>query len=490
MRGSGSVAARCGLLPVAVALALSGCASAPPAHLPKLELAPTFKSSLGGGDGPASQAPQPPGAKWWTIYGDAKLNELQEALLEQSPDLAAALARHEQAQALARGVRAAELPTVGAGLSAQRLQQSERRPLRVLGPNSPDRYSSGTAQLDLSYEVDVWGRIRQRVAAGQADARASEADLQGARLSLQAQLADNWLTLRGADADLQLLQQTLEAFEKAVALTSARHQQGVASGFDLARAQGQLASVRSQQAQAVARRAQLENAIAVLVGANPSNFRIAPTSGKPSMPSVPAGVPAELLRRRPDIRAAQQRVEAAAASVGVAKAAYFPTVMLSAQGGLQTSDFARFIEAPNLFWALGPGLAATLFDGGRRAADQARAEAVLDEAGQRYRSVVLGAFQQVEDQLTAMAQYAEAAKQEQEAAGSATRALGMALSRYQGGAASFLDVVAAQSAQLQAQRNELDLLTRQRRASAQLVRALGGGWTSERGLTAATPPTE
>lgn len=478
MRRSVPATALPGLLPVVFALA--GCVSAPPADLPRVELPTTFKTSLGDAYGLAGQSARSPGSQWWKIYAESKLDELQEALLEQSPDLAAALARHDQVQAIARGVRAAELPTVGTNLSAQRLQQSELRPLRVLGPNSPDRYSSGTAQLDASYELDLWGRIRQRVAAGEADARASEADLQGARLSLQAQLADSWLALRGADGDLQLLKETLEALEKAVALTTSRHQQGVASGFDVARAQGQLASVRSQQAQAVARRAQLENAIAVLVGANPSSFRIATTSGESPMPRIPAGVPAELLRRRPDVRAAQQRVEAAAASVGVAKAAYFPTVMLSAQGGFQSSDFARFIEAPNLFWALGPGLVTTLFDGGRRAADQARAEAVLDEAGQRYRSVVLGAFQQVEDQLTVLAQFAEAANQEQEAAGSATRALGMALSRYQGGAASFLDVVAAQSAQLQARRSELDLITRQRRASVQLIRALGGSWTSER----------
>lgn len=472
-----------GLLPLVAALA--GCAPLPPADGPAMDLPTGFKQGAAAAPAAASAVAPALPAHWWSLYGDETLNQLQAQLLERSPDLAAALARHEQAQAVAGSVRAAELPTVGASLSAQRLRQSELRPLRVLGPNSPDHYNSAAAQLDVSYELDLWGRVRQRVAAGDAELRAADADLQGAQLLLQVQLADAWLALRGADADLLLLQDSLASCDKAVTLISARREQGIASGLDLERAHGQLASIRSQLAQAQARRAQLENAVAVLVGANPSTFRItpAPSLMTPTMPAVPAGLPSALLQRRPDIRAAQARFQSAAASVGVAKATFFPTLMLTAQGGFQSSEFGRFLEAPNLFWAIGPGLAATLFDGGRRRAEQARTEAVLDEAGQRYRGVVLGAFQQVEDQLAQLAHCAEAADSERQAAGSATRALDIALSRYRGGAASYLEVVTAQTAQLQARRSELDLQTRLRRASVQLIRALGGGWPADHDAT-------
>ena len=465
-------ALRAGGLALAIAV-LSGCAQRAPADLPTMDLPAGFKQ--GAGAAAASPALQ---VRWWEVFGDEDLNRLQEQLQVRSPDLAAALARHDQAEAVATAARSAQSPSWGASLSAQRLRQSERRPLRVLGPNSPDRYDNSTAQLDLSYELDLWGRVRQRVAAGDAELRAADADLQGALLSLQSQLADTWMALRGADAELVLLQDSIGSYEKAVALTSARRQQGIASGLDRERAQGQLESIRSQLMQARARRAQLENAVAVLVGAHPSSFGILPTPAAFRMPAIPAGLPSALLERRPDIRAAQQRVQAAAASVGVARAAFFPTLTLSAQGGLQSSDLGRFLEAPNLFWAVGPGLVATLFDGGRRRADQARAEAVLDEAGQRYRSVVLGAFQQVEDQLALLAHHADAADSERRAAASATAALEMAVSRYREGAAGYLEVVTAQIAQLQARRSELDLLTRQRRAGVQLIRALGGGWSA------------
>lgn len=453
-------------------LALMACAQVSPVDLPRLDVPPVYKE----GAEVAARSEARIATKWWELYGDDELNRLQEELLERSPDLAAALARHEQAQAANSAVRSTQTPTVVAGLGAQRLRQSELRPLRVLGPNSPDRYNSATAQLDLSYEVDLWGRVRQRVVAGDAELRAADADLQGARLSLQTQLADTWLALRGADAELSLLCETLRSYERAVELLGARYRQGISSGLDITRAQGQLDSTRSQVQQAQARRALLEHAVAAMVGKSASSFTVEPRVVKFSTPAIPVGLPSELLERRPDIRAAQERVSAASASVGVAKATFFPALTLGAQGGFQSSELSRFIEASNVFWAIGSNLAVTVFDGGRRKAEQARTEAVLDEAGQRYRGVVLGAFQQVEDQLALLSNYAEAAANEQAAAASANRALEMAMSRYQGGAANYLDVLTAQTAQLLARRAELDLLTRQRRASVQLIRALGGGW--------------
>ncbi|WCN00467.1 efflux transporter outer membrane subunit [Acidovorax sp. GBBC 1281] len=415
---------------------------------------------------------------WWTLYNDPDLERLQQLLLANSPDIASALARYQQAQAASDVLRAAQLPTVNATAGAQRNRQSERRPLRVLGPTSPDEYSSATLGLELSYELDLWGRVRQRVEAGVAEATAAQADLAAARLALQAQLADTLIALRGQDADAVLLRETVASYERAAQLIGHRQAGGVASGLDLSRAQAQLESTRSQLRQTLARRALLEHSIAALVGESASRFSIEPADIQNTLPSIPPGMPSTLLQRRADIAAAQQRVIAANANVGVARTAFFPLLTLSAQGGMQTSDLGRFVEAPNLFWVIGPALVSTVFDGGRRKADVARAQAQLDESGQRYRSVVLAAFQQVEDQLALLARFGEAAHDERSATQAAARAVELATNRFREGAASYLEVTSAQTVYLQARRSALDLDTRQRRATVQLVRALGGGWSA------------
>lgn len=451
----------------------SGCAQLEPAPPPSVALSASFKEGVD----QAGDVQQSLGNDWWTLYGDTELNELQQRLLDNSPDLASAFARYEQARASSDALRSAQVPSIGASANVQRNRQSEQRPLRVLGPTSPDEYNSATIALDVSYEVDLWGRVRRRVEAGDAEARAVQADLAAARLSLQAQLADAWMGLRGLDSEVQLLRETEASYARAAELIGNRHSAGIVSGLDLARAQTQLESTRSQLRQAQARRALLEHAVAALVGANASDFSVEPRVVVSAVPAVPVGLPATLLRRRPDIVAAQERVAAANASVGIAKTAFFPSLVLSGQGGYQSSEFSRLLSAPNIFWAIGTGVAATLFDGGRRQADIARTEAVLDESGQRYRGVVLTAIQQVEDQLALLRRYGEAATDEKAAVASAQRALELATNRYRDGAASYLEVTTAQTAQLQARRNELDLQTRQRRASVQLVRALGGGWS-------------
>jgi NodT family efflux transporter outer membrane factor (OMF) lipoprotein len=472
------------LAALAVPLLLAACAAPRLGASPEVPTAPRFKEAPAEVQVDTAAALEP---RWWLAFGDAELDTLQQRLLQNSPDLAAALARHEQALAAADGLRAAQLPTVSGSIDAQRLRQSERRPLRVLGPNSPDNYNSATAGLAVSYEVDLWGRVRQRVASGTAEARAAAADLAHARLALQTQLADTWLALRGLDAEVDLLQDTETGYARAADLIGQRHEAGIASGLDRARAQNQLDSTRSQLRQAQARRALLEHAVAALVGDSASAFSV-PTQGMAllsrAVPAVPIGLPSDLLLRRPDIAAARERIAAAAASVGVARSAFFPSLTLSAQGGWQSSDVGNFIAAPNLFWAVGGSLAGALFDGGRREADVARAEGLLAEAGARYRATVLAAFQQVEDQLALLARYGEAAADERSAVAAAARTLELATHRYRDGAASYLDVVAAQAATLQARRNELDLLTRQRRASVQLVRALGGGWLEASAPTA------
>lgn len=468
------------LMMAAVATSLSSaCSQAPTLTLPEVPLAANYREA---GEATSWSAAQPadhlPRESWWRLFNDPTLDDLQQRLIVQSPDLAAALARYQQAQAATDQLRAAQLPTLGTSLTLQRNRQSERRPLRVLGPLSPNEYDAHTLSLNLDYELDLWGRVRHQVASGVALDQAAQADLASARLSLQAQLADTYLLLRGLDRDAELLADAQAAYTKARDLIQRRHEGGVSSGLDLARAEAQLATTRSQAHQSQAQRAVAEHAIAALIGESASRTTLPVQHSELPLPQVPAGLPSALLQRRPDIAAAQRRVAAANASVGMARSAVFPTVMLSASGGFQTSDIGHFIAAPNTFWAIGPALVMNLFDGGRRRAETARAEAVLDEAGARYRGVVIAAFEQVEDSLALLQHYGAAAEEENSAVNAAQRSLDIATARYKEGAASYLEVVTSQTATLQAQRSALDLSTRQRRASVQLIRALGGGWTA------------
>ncbi|MGZ5080477.1 MAG: efflux transporter outer membrane subunit [Usitatibacter sp.] len=463
-----------GAAAVVLAIALGGCSLAPRLEMPEVPAAAAYKE-----ESPwtrAEPADELPRDAWWTLYGDAGLDALQKRLVDQSPDLAAALARYEQAKAVADELRSGLFPSLAGNASEQRLRQSEGKPLRVLGPTSPDVYGARSIGVEAGYELDLWGRIRNQVASGTASEQAAQADLESARLSLQAQLADSYIALRGLDREIALLDETVAAYGKALDLTTTRHDGGIASGLDVARAQTQLESTRAQVAQVRAQRDVLEHAIAALIGESPSAFTIEPRIEAIALPRVPAGVPSTLLQRRPDIAAAQRHIAAANANVGIARAAYFPAVTLGATAGYQSGASGSVITAPNLYWSVGPSLVLALFDAGKRRAQVAQAQAALDEAGARYRGVVLSAFQQVEDNLALLRQYREAAQAEEAAVASARRSLAFATSRYRDGAANYLEVVVSQVAALQAQRDELDLDTRERRASVQLIRALGGGW--------------
>ena len=457
-----------------LSIALVACSFAPPLKIPDVPVADGYKENAPWT--PARPSDELPRDAWWTLYGDDELNTLQTRLVENSPDLAAALARYQQVKAISDQIRSGLFPTLIGSANAQRNKQSELKPLRVLGPTSPNEYSSYTIGVEADYEFDLWGRIRNQVASGDASRQAAQADLESARLSLQAQLADGYITLRGLDREIALLNDSVAAYAKALDLTTARHNGGIASGLDVARAQTQLENTRSEAKQALAQRAVLEHAIAALVGESASNFTIAPRLADIALPQVPAGLPSTLLQRRPDIAAAQRRIAAANSNIGVARAAYFPAVTLSALFGYQSSDLGNFIKAPNTYWAIGPSLFLTLFDGGKRTAEVARTQAVLDEAGATYRSVVLNAFAQVEDNLALLKYYREAAESERAALAAAQRSLDYATTRYREGAVNYLEVVASQTTTLQSERDALSLDTRQRRASVQLIRALGGGW--------------
>jgi NodT family efflux transporter outer membrane factor (OMF) lipoprotein len=472
-----------GLQLIVMAALCAGCAQIPETAPPPVPFSAAFRESAGPSvDRTAATTPASP--EWWTVFQDAELDSLQHRLLDNSPDLASALARYQQARAVTDTLRAAQSPTLAANAGMERSGRREGRPQRSAEASA--EVNSAVLGLELEYEVDLWGRVRHQVRAGMAQERAALADLAAARLALQAQLADTLIALRGADAELALLGDTVTAYARASKLIGRRHQLGVATGLDAARAQAQLGSARSQLRQMQAQRAVLEHAIAALVGADPSGFVIAQRVIDAEPPVIPLGVPSALLQRRPDIAAAEQRVAAAAEGLGVARTAFFPSLTIGASGGVQGSELSRLVSLPNLFWALGSALAVEVLDGGRRQAETARAQAALDESGQRYQAAVLAAIQQVEDQLATLGHIGAAAESEQTAAAAAERAVELATRRYEQGVGTYLEVITAQTASLDARRSTTDLRTRHRRAAVQLVRGLGGGWAPGREDTVAS----
>jgi NodT family efflux transporter outer membrane factor (OMF) lipoprotein len=373
-------------------------------------------------------------------------------------------------------------PSVNANASVQHYHEALDTPLQHL--TAPYDYDSNIVGLQAFYELDLWGRVRNTVAAGNAQAAASEADLESARLSLQAQLADDYIVLRQYDQQLALLNDTVSAYSQALDLTRQRFESGIAPGLDVARAQNQLDETRSQVAQAQAQRALIEHAIAALVGDDASRFTLAPQLLALTLPTVPPGLPSTLLQRRPDVAGAERRMRAANANIGVARAAYFPDVTLSADIGFESDQRSGWISAPNGYWSLGPNLLLDVFDAGKRKAQVAQARAQYDEAAAQYRSVALTAFQQVEDNLALLEHYHSADDAERSAVAAAQQALDYALTRYRAGAINYLDVVVAQTAALQSRIEALDIGTQQLRASVQLIRALGGGWQQDAAVAA------
>ncbi|WP_051278315.1 efflux transporter outer membrane subunit [Solimonas flava] len=463
--------------------ALAACSFAPKYEVPAVPLAEHYKEAAADGWTPAAPADHLPRGAWWTRYGDAELNALAERLALNSPDLAAALARYEQASAYRDQSRAALFPSFSLGGKVERDRSSDLQPPTG---SLPDYYGNNTLGVSAGYELDLWGRVRNTVKAGDASLAAAAADLESARLSLQAELADSYIQLRGLDIEQQLLQDTVVAYEKALELTQSRQAAGAASGLDVARARTQLQTARSQVSTTAARRAVLEHAIAVLVGASPSSFAIAPRTAHLSLPDVPADVPATLLQRRPDIAAAERRTAQANASVGIARAAWFPTLSLGGTIGYASYERTDWFKASNLFWSAGPNLALTLFNGGLREAQVRQARAALDEAGARYRATALAAFAQVEDNLALLSRYRTAAEDEAQAVAAAQQSVDYAMTRYREGAASYLEVTSAQTAALSTQRDSVSLETNRLRASVALIRALGGGWSSTDGAAPAS----
>ena len=456
----------------ALTLLLSACSLAPPLKSPDIPTADAYKEL-----GPWTAA-QPsdrlPRDSWWTLYDSAELNELQKRLIAGNPTLAASLADYAQAKALSDQARAGLFPSLGVGAGISRNRESLNAPLR--GPTTPTYYNNNSLAGSVSYELDLWGQIRNEVAAGEANAAASAADLENARLSLTAQLVDDYMQLRSLDRDSAILDATVTAYSRALGLTEQRHGAGIAPGLDVSQAQTQLDAARSQVAQTLAQRALMEHAIAALLGEPASTFSIKPEIVAIALPRIPSGIPATLLQRRPDIAAAQRRMLAANANIGVARAAYFPNLTLGTQGGFQSSAFSNWLSAPSSFWAIGPNALLTVFDGGLRRAQVAQARAAFDASAANYRGVAIGAFQQVEDSLATLNHYHDAALEEKAAVDAAQRTLDFSMALYRQGATDYLTVVTSQTAVLQTQLEALTLDTLQLRSSVDLIRALGGGW--------------
>jgi NodT family efflux transporter outer membrane factor (OMF) lipoprotein len=456
----------------ALALLLGGCSLAPPLKVPDVPTAGAYKEL-----GPwtrAQPADRLPRDSWWMLYDTAEIGDLERQLLIANPTLAAALANYAQARALESQARAGLFPSLGLNAGSSRARESAHAPL--IGATAPRYNNDNTVGGTVSYELDLWGQIRNQVAAGEANAQASAADLENARLSLLAQLVDDYVQLRSLDREKAILDDTVAAFDRALTLTEQRHGAGIAAGLDVAQAQTQLNAARSQGAQILAQRALMEHAIAALLGISASNFFIKPAIVDIKLPQIPAGVPTTLLERRPDIAGAQRRMIAANANIGVARAAYFPSLTLNAQGGFQSTAVSNWLSAPSSFWAIGPNALLSVFDGGLRRAQVAQARAEFDASAADYRGVVVAAFQQVEDDLASLNHYYDAAQQEKAAVDAAQRTLNLSMALYKQGAADYLTVVTSQTALLQAQLQALNLDTLQLRASVDLVRALGGGW--------------
>lgn len=449
---------------------LSACAVGPDYQRPTLDVGESYKEAPAPLDGwkPAQPRDAAERGAWWQVYGDATLDALMQQLNTANQTIAQAEANYRQAQALVQGARSGFFPTVGANTSATRAGGGSGT-----GGGVANQYNlSGSA----SWEADLWGRVRREVEASRAEADASFADLANARLSAQSALAQNYFQLRILDEQKRLLESTVAAYEKSLRLTQNRYQAGVAGKSDVSVALAQLENTRAQLIDLEWQRGQFEHAIAVLVGLAPSRFALAPARFAQALPDIPAGLPSELLERRPDVASAERRVAAANAQIGVAQSAWFPDLVLSADGGFRSGQFAQWLTAPARFWSLGPALALTLFDGGARQAELDRARAAYDGQVALYRQTVLGALREVEDFLIQLRVMEQEQAVQRRALEAARESLRLARNQYEAGLIGYLDVAVLETTALNSERNALSLLGSRLAASVQLIAALGGGW--------------
>ncbi|MDO9623069.1 MAG: efflux transporter outer membrane subunit [Pseudomonas sp.] len=461
---------------VTLSLLLGGCAIGPDYQRPQLQTPAQFKQIEGW-----TQAK--PGdvlarGSWWQVYEDAELNALVERLNLSNQNLAASEAQYRQARALVRGARAAFYPSVSSSAGGSRGGQGagSQSASSAASSNSSGVSSSYDLSLNAAWELDVWGKLRRSLESSRAGYAASAADLAALTLSLQAELVQTYLQLRVLDDQQRLLDATVAAYARSLTLTQNQYNAGIVPRSDVSQA---LTQLRSTQAQAIDlnwQRAQLEHAIAVLIGVPPSELNIAAREQLPVLPEIPVALPSQLLERRPDVAAAERRVIAANAEIGVAEAAWYPDLTLSATGGYRGSSFTDWVSLPNRFWSLGPQLALSLFDGGARRAELARSEAAYDQTVAQYRQAVLDSFREVEDYLVQLRVLEQEAVFQAQALDAARESLRLIENQYRAGAVDFNSVVNVQATALSNERSNLTLLGSRLTASVQLIAALGGGW--------------
>ena len=457
-------------------LALAGCAVGPNYKRPAAEVPDAWK-----GEGPwqtATPKDAIPKGNWWEIYNDPSLNGLEQDLVQANQSLKAAQDRLLQARALARVASAGFFPTLTADPGGQRQRLSGNRPLSGASPSqvTTTTQNNFVVPFDVSYEVDLFGSVRRNLEAANASLQATAADLANVRLVLTAELAADYFNLRELDREAGVVRQSVEIQQKGLDLVNHRHEGGVASGLEVAQQAALLDSTATQLQLVLQQRAQYEHAIAVLTGKPPSTFALAEAPFNVTPPPVPTGVPSEILERRPDIATSERQMAVQNAQVGLAKAAFYPHITLSGNGGLQSRDIATLANAPSFFWALGGDILQPIFNGGKNRANLAAARATYDESVANYRESVLEAFQQVEDGLSGLTLLDRAAKTQATAVEDSHRALEIANSRYVGGVTTYLDVITAQSTLLTNERLQTQLLGQQMVTSVYLVKALGGGW--------------
>ena len=451
----------------------AGCTVGPNYVKPKAEVPPAYVET------PASwKQAQPSDAiekgKWWEIYQDQQLNDLEEQVNVSNQSLKAAQEQFAEARAALKITRSQRYPTVTGYAGAFHDRVSGNRPL--FSSTLKQEYNDFTIPIDVSYEVDLWGRVRRVVESSRSEAQASAADLANVSLSLHAELATDYFQLRGLDAQKKLLDDTVQSFEKALELTQNRFQGGLASAVDVAQAQTILETTRAQAIDVGVQRSAFQHAIAVLIGKPASVFALPPLPLEAQPPIIPSGMPSNLLERRPDISAAERRVQEQNAQIGVAKAAYYPLVTLSGSGGVESTVITTLIQGPSGLYSLGGQAAQTLFDAGKRRGTLEQAQATYEQSVDVYRATILTAFQEVEDNLAALRILEDESSTQARAVAAAEHSLSLSITRYRGGVTNYLEVTTAQSAALSDEVTAVNLLTRRMAASVLLIKALGGGW--------------
>jgi len=461
-------------------LAVAACSFAPTYRIPSSAPPPSEYNEQGDWLRAQPLDDQSRGS-WWMIFGDAQLDALELKVKTSNQDLKAAFARWQEARATTRVARSGLFPTLNASASATRGGVSQNAAGYV--PGAQPTFNDFDVQADLSYEIDLWGRVRNTVTAAKANQQASAADLASVELAVRAELAADYFTLRSQDAEQALLARTVADYTKSLELTQRLYKGGAAAQADVDQAQAQLETARTQSAEIALARSQTEHAIALLVGENPTGFHIeaAPLPSDTIPPRLAPGLPSTLLERRPDVAAAERRVAAANAEIGVARAAYFPVFNLSAAIGLDSQNASTWLNAPSKTWSVGPSGLLTVFDAGRHKAQSEQAHAQYDEQVANYRNTVLTAFQEVEDNLAALHRLEEESVSEAAAVTATTRALEQAQYRYKAGLVTYLEVSSTETTALQAQLTQMSILNRRMSACALLIRALGGGWGLTRG---------